>query len=329
MNRKLNLFRIILWTFITFFLITYFVKLISGEKVGFDFPQITWSDEGSIVGDYKQVCEKTDTIQGVNNIEVSLTSQEVNIINTDDENIKVIEYSTTELDEDKCVNLQKDGDKIKISVPRQDIIYIGFGGHKQKIDIYIPEKYTNKLSISHTSGKCNVDDLTLSELKLKMTSGKIVANNIKADYLYSKVTSGKIEIQGEFKDMEVEVTSGGFVANNIKVDDLNSKVTSGKIEVQGKCKDIKVDISSGKAEIECVKVPENLSVEVTSGKCELSLPENEGFNLKYKRTSGSIKSDFELDNFDSSNKSGLAKYKDGGNEWYVKVSSGTMELNEN
>lgn len=295
MNKKLNLFRIILWTFITFFLITYFVKLISGEKVGFDFPQITWSDEGSIVGDYKQVCEKIDNMDGINSIEVSLTSQEVNIINTDDENIKVVQYSTIELDEDKYVNLQKDGDKIKISVPNRNIIYIGnfgLGGQIQKFDIYIPDKYNNKLSIVHTSGKCNIDNLTLSELKLKNTSGKIEANNIKVDNLNSKVTSGKIEAQGEFKDIEVNVTSG-------------------------------------KAEIECVKVPENLSVEVTSGKCELSLPENEGFNLKYKKSSGSIKSDFELDDFDSSNKSGLAKYKAGGNEWYVKVTSGSVELNEN
>ena len=325
MNKKWSLFRMIIWAFIALFLIAYFFKLISGENLGFNIPIIT----GSLGGDYEVICEKTDNIQGINSIEVSLTSDEVNVINTSDENIKVVQYSRRELDEDKYVNLVRDGDKLKISVPRQGIIYFGFGESVQKFNIYIPEKYNNKLSISHTSGKCNVDNLTLSELKLKMTSGKIVANNIKADDLYSKLTSGQIEIQGEFKNMDVEISSGKIVANNIKVDNLKSKVTSGKIEVQGEFKDIEVGVSSGKAEIESVNLPENLSVEVTSGKCELSLPENEGFNLKYKRTSGSIKTDFELENFDSSNRSGLAKYKAGGNEWYVKVTSGSVEFDKN
>lgn len=88
--------------------------------------------------------------------------------------------------------------------------------------------------------------------------------------------------------------------------------------------------TSGKINLNNSILPDSLSVDITSGKVNVSIPENEGFNLDYKVTSGKFNTDFYIySNITGDHKRGNGKYKNGGNTFTVKVTSGNVNLNKN
>jgi len=108
-------------------------------------------------------------------------------------------------------------------------------------------------------------------------------------------------------------------------------MTSGKIDINGSAKNIELRTTSGDINLNNSILPSRLYVDVTSGDVKVSIPENDGFDVEYKVTSGDFKTDFDIYSKmnDGNRKNGVGKYKDGGDTFNFKITSGTIKLYKN
>ncbi|HBT64769.1 MAG TPA: hypothetical protein DEB10_08945, partial [Ruminococcaceae bacterium] len=162
-----------------------------------------------------------------------------------------------------------------------------------------------------TSGETDLNGIEASNIELKLTSGSLNASGLKAENISATMTSGNID------------------ASDIQAEDLAIKVTSGKAELSGAFTRIESGLTSGKIIIHSNIASESIESKITSGKTFITIPENDGFVLIVKKTSG----DIDCDDFDL--KTSLRKsndeytYKTGsasGRKYYAKMTSGDFKL---
>lgn len=262
-------------------------------------------------GDYTSVNEQTVSIDTISNINMNgFGSDSIYVYPTDSTDVKLIQSSTATLEDEDLISILKGEDTLNISRGRRQtkFWFFGINVRRQKIELFIPKNYANNLSTSISSGKLVLGDLTLNKLDVSLSSGLCELENLNA------------------KDLSLKLSSGTLSGVNIFSDNINTDISSGKLNVKGEFKNIDTQTSSGSTYVSSNTLPDSLKSHVSSGKTEISIPENDGFALNYKKSSGSINSDFSLTNFDKNNKSGSANYKNGGNTYTFSVSSGKINL---
>ncbi|MNP30500.1 hypothetical protein D3C76_1235740 [compost metagenome] len=218
-----------------------------------------------------------------------------------------MQSSTTTLKNEDLISISKEGNSLIFTKPNK-IRFFSVKIFSQKIDLYIPKDYSEDLSISMSSGKLSMDGLNFKNLDVYLSSGTCDLKNLTAE------------------NTELRLSSGTLNANAIKSNIMTTDISSGKLVVEGEFTNIDTQTSSGSTRISSKITPESLSSKVSSGKTDISIPDNDGFEVRYKRSSGSIVLDFPLSDFNKDNKSGVAKYKDGGNTYNLSVSSGKLTL---
>jgi len=150
-----------------------------------------------------------------------------------------------------------------------------------KREISIPRSFKGKVYVKFSSGNFEIAGIEAESLELRMTSGVVKAEALKSGVLLIDMTSGILDMSGAFSE-------------------INAKCTSGIMKIQAD------------------EAPSKMIFDITSGTASISIPENEGFTLSQSKTSGSLKCEFEVDEF--------GKYKNGSNQYAIKVTSGSAKL---
>lgn len=261
-------------------------------------------------GKYTSTNEQTASIDSISKIDLrNFGSELVTIYPTDSNEVKLLQSSTTTLKNEDLISISKEGNSLIFTKPNK-IRFFNMKIFPQKIDLYIPKDYSDDLSISMSSGKLSMDGLNFKNLDVYLSSGTCDLKNLTAE------------------NTELRLSSGTLNGKAIKSNIITTDISSGKLVVEGEFTNIDTQTSSGSTRISSKITPETLSSKVSSGKTDISIPDNNGFEVRYKRSSGSIVLDFPLSDFNKDNKSGVAKYKDGGNTYNLSVSSGKINLNK-
>ena len=118
--------------------------------------------------------------------------------------------------------------------------------------------------------------------------------------------SGDIDLEKgmEMASLTIQTTSGDLECPQIRCGSAVLETVSGD-----------VDISGGDLTLRLETMPRELNGTSVSGDTKLSLPDNDGFSLRYKLVSADIRSDFDLKTSLSA-KSGTAVYLSGGDRNY-------------
>lgn len=264
-------------------------------------------------GEYKVIFDQTMDISEINNLQVKGKSGTINIYKTAEPDIRVIQKGYEKTNEDQKVRISTSADTLYIEQGRSKIrfFYFGFGPEDMLIEIYLPEKEFNKISVECLSGKITSENLVCNDIYLKLSSGDIRINDITSENADLNVTSGNMYIEG------------------LNTTNLKAKTTSGKMDVTGELRNLELGLTSGTILVNSSIMPDNIDCRITSGKSVITIPENDGFDLECHKTSGSFNTDFDiLSNFNSdSDRNVMGKYKDGGSKVYFKITSGTIKLN--
>ncbi|MDR0978420.1 MAG: DUF4097 domain-containing protein [Lachnospiraceae bacterium] len=245
--------------------------------------------------------------QDIENIDIESTRLEIFKSETDE--FRIIERASKEINEDKKIVIETNNNTLKIKNPMNRIGFniLNMGTVQTKIELYIPEKIYNKVSLKTLSGGISLEELNCNNFDAKLTSGDVEIKDLQA------------------KDATFDLTSGSIKIDNIVANELMLLATSGQMKVKGKVENIlDINITSGTVDVETSVLTKEIESTQTSGKIKISIPENDGFKLKYNLTSGDIDSDFELDN--DIGKKGTARYKDGEKNIVVNMTSGTFSL---
>lgn len=162
-----------------------------------------------------------------------------------------------------------------------------------KLQVMVPKKQWQKITIETTSGDADIHDLTVDELLLQSRSGDLRLQQLVAQKVTIDNRSGDVQVEGvEAAILSAEVTSGDVNFKNVTATDLTSKSTSGtqnltKLTTEtGHLKTTSGDLKATHL------AGDSLSIETTSGTSELTLAEPHQ-KLSISSTSGDILVNYE------------------------------------
>ena len=274
------IFKIIVWSLVTVFLIGFLITIaVSGAGFG----GMPFSiDLSRIGGEVELVREQEFSADDIESLYLKWASASVYITPTDGDKIIVTEKASGNITEDELLQIsERDGTLFMEQGTQRRRFFVFNFGRRVVNEIRLPEKDYNKIITRLTSGKIEMNDLVFETVDAEMTSGLLDFRGLSSENIIIDITSGKAEISGSFSD-------------------INAKMTSGLLD------------------IETDTAPENLRVDLTSGKGIVTIPDNEGFIVGVNKTSGVFSTNFNLDEFN--------RYGTGDRQYSIKMTSGKVEL---
>lgn len=288
MDRKLKIVMIAIWSFIGIMLIGMLAFcIINNRGIGFHF---AFNEEGLMTKVQKQ---EAIPLNDCNRIILDSSSADVIISSSDDSNLKVVESSSSNLNEDEKFTFEKQGSTVLINDRHVHIMFNLFGSLNKKIELFIPKDYDKDLELESLSGDITVnDELKLNNLRFKESSGDIKLADAAA------------------KAYKIDSSSG-----DISIDSL-----SGSGEISS---------SSGDVRINYGDINEYTDIRAYSGDIKLFVPSGLSFEFDGDCSSGDINSDFDLNYKNENGNKATAKIGDGP---YKKISvrtlSGDININQ-
>ncbi|MDD4493928.1 MAG: DUF4097 family beta strand repeat-containing protein [Eubacteriales bacterium] len=287
---------------------------------------------GAARGDSSQLgfirnSSKTETLSpdSLKTLEISAGSANVVFHDTDGE--PYVEYSIRSKGlafGNSDLEISKFAERTTIKTPRFVTL---FGYYKCDIDIWCSKSLIKHIDLSLSSGSAKLNGYEFDTAEFGLSSGNLDIGDIEANTVKIKMSSGKAAVKGLKVDMvKCTLLSGSLTMTDITAEEAYIGTSSGSTELSGSIRNIDVSLSSGKMKIETDIMPSELNCTASSGRIEVAVPESaEGFTLDYKRSSGSIKTDFPLTG-DILGNSGTAQYGEGKNKVTARVSSGTISI---
>jgi hypothetical protein len=277
--------------------------------------------------------EKSEPVPAIKDIKIKTTSEDIKFITTDSNEVKAHfygYYSTSNQEYKPELVMNSENGVLTIEIKHKSVVMVSYTADL-KLDIYLPKTYANNLQISVSSSNVNIDELNLESFVYKATSGDIQAGTLNAKKAEIKATSGTAKISGKYDSFVFISTSGDFTSEGItakdatlrsnsgrieinatidslqmtstsgdlKADNLNAKSTrfttsSGSIKASGIPGNLEATSTSGDITVDYSKFNNDINIKTSSGRTELSLPEDSGFILKYSSSSGYAKCDFPI-----------------------------------
>ena len=210
-----------------------------------------------------------------------------------------------------------DTDKVSLSYTTGSS-RVSFSAELEGEDLVIKEKngsWFNIGSTLHSTLKLSLPEKQYKKVKLDLASGKIVSNNLVSAELGADLASGSMEL-GAFADaIDIDVASGKMILQNCSsetVQSVNIDTASGSVEMTGyRATNTKIDLASGSVQLNDISGNVNaslasgkvvlgyaewngdLSVDLASGKADITLPAGSGANVNFERLSGSMNLDLD------------------------------------
>lgn len=232
---------------------------------------------------------------GILGLDMNVVNGDITIHTWEEDDIQVIERSSRPLDEDRHASftLREDGVlAIEQGSTAAGVTIFGFGLVSSDFEVSLPRRLWQTLSLHSVSGDVILED-PLEATSLQITS-----------------ISGDVDL-GEgahFGAVTLKVTSGDIEARCLTSPALSLQTASGDID------------------LDLLVLPESLELKSASGDIDLTLPENDGFAIAYRMTSGDFDSDFELLT-SMSRRSGTATYRSAQTPLYhITTTSGDIDL---
>lgn len=222
---------------------------------------------------------KTFEAQEINKIYIDIVSTDINIISTNEKEIRVHFYgevSTNKKMELPSLVAYQSGDELRIEIIQPKTILIGISIWRTKLDIYIPEDSIEVLRVDTISSDTSVNNLKVDKFDLGTVSGDFKGESLFAGNIKLNSTSGDISLKDYTGDAEINAVSGDVVLEDgSQNDNIEVVIVSGDVYV-------KQEDSS------------NMNIRTTSGDIGISFSEDAQFYLKAKTVSGDIENRFPI-----------------------------------
>lgn len=246
-----------------------------------------------------QVQYETEFDQGdIKNVDISLISQDVNILLSKDEKFHVKVY-----DNDKNIKaIVEDGTLIVKNdlKPKVCLFCITLNS---RVELYVPQTYVDNFKIKTVSGDIEVSKFANSSFDLKSTSGDIELDSVYK--VSATTTSGEFDLK-EANEVDIKTTSGditiGSVGNasivslsgDVEIDSCTIKkikTTSGDVVIKGETRAIGiVDVTTKSGNVIFKQIIDSyVSYNTKSGTVRINDIDRKSDNeIKIKTTSGDI-----------------------------------------
>jgi lia operon protein LiaG len=265
------------------------------------------NDQTSLFAKENKSGDSVKVTDDIEMIELLLESGETEIIPTDNNELKV------EIDGKGKLTLKDKGDTIEVAVQHKWYQWIAFN-RKSDVTVYLPKEYERNMALELGSGEVVFDGGSQSE-------------PMQLDELAVKMGSGDMELAHfETNVFRHNGSSGDFTLNHLKTKDGKVNLSSGDVEISNYEGPLSGDVSSGDLSVMMKKMAGDIELDVSSGDVKLNLPDDAGFTLDGRVSSGDVSTNFSLT--DRKEEDGDLSGTAGSGEYQVKasVSSGSVDI---
>ncbi len=226
--------------------------------------------------------EKID-ITDIKKINLEFKASDVNVFFTEDSEIRVIQYSYKDLEDNKLFEVDKTSSSVTINErnkPRFYLFYMGFM-EKSVYDVYIPKEYKESLAVKVVSGDIEVNEsLKFEDLTISSTSGDIKMGDVEAKSIQIESISGDIKLQHLIdEDLRLKTVSGDIKVESAK-GKVEAKTTSGTIEIKEIDGYVELTSVSGDVKSDDFKVTGDSRVKTTSGNVRMYLNQESNCEIR-------------------------------------------------
>ena len=164
---------------------------------------------------------------------------------------------------------------------------------KYTLNVYLPRKQFKSLEVCTASGGAQIGDVRAESFVLNTASGEI---NVSGDFADVKIKSASGDVKfantadAPAKSLKIGSASGNVEAD-CRAESFSISGVSGKIIYNNACGKGAVSMTSGNIDVNYAEWTDDLSINVVSGKANVTLPEGSGAELSFNGVSGSLKTD--------------------------------------
>jgi len=272
-----------------------------------------------------EIREKTITSVGVvvNSIRIR-----INVLPGDRDDVVVNlqgEASTNRKRDTPQFEIEKSGRTLRITLDRgRGVRFLVIRKGDLTLDVQIPKKYKEALSIDVSSARVDVGSFKLSDLLAHGSSGNLTLQGIQAESIDIKASSGDVEISSaEAEKLYMHPSSGKIEAGKLTADTAEIDASSGDIRIEALTGNGTVRTSSGSIRI--VESKGSLDVKASSG--DIRFRGAEG-SYQVDSSSGDVEFDFNGSDGDITvdSSSGKITVKELDGHAVLKSTSGDIEV---
>jgi len=253
------------------------------------------------------------SLEDIENISLNLKSSDVEFFESDNNELKVIQYGNSNATEFTGTVNNK---SIKIIDSRNSFMFFNFG-HNSRYEVYLPKNYSGNLVVETISGEISLNNfvLNLKAMEIKSVSGDIRLNSkFTANETNVKTVSGEIIINQINSDkVALETTSGDIEIDSIISNNLNISTVSGEVTLDSISNMVKINTTSGDVTVKNLTITDDSKISTISGEIEIGMNEDSDCRIKTDTVSG------DTDIRDNN-------YKDGQYEFKLSTTSGDIEI---
>ncbi len=340
-HKKIIKMKLITWIVLAVFLIFILVLSILYKsraytyKFNSSFSSGQFSFDLGTSQDMKVLQEYKVSVKDIAKINVDLSSEDINIFESEDQNIYVVEKSNLDLKKDQLCKIRQDNHQLNINKPITNIGTNFFALRKDiQLDIYLPSNYEGDILLETKSGDLTILsklDLKDNVLEVYHASGDIeIENEIRAGKVIFDVKSGDIDVLKEINTKEISMISksGNITLDNVVASESYSiEASSGNISMMSLIGKGKIGAKSGNVSITIEDIKGDIYCETMSGNIDLGIDKNINCELYAHCKSGDINSDIPVQY--SGNNKNEATAKLGAMSNYkidIKATSGNIHL---
>lgn len=227
------------------------------------------------------------SIENIENLEISLISADAYIYTTDEQEIRVVQYSNKELKQDRLYESHLSNQTLSIEGERSKIHFGFFINPSMIYEIFIPKEYSKNINIKTVSGDIMVEDnISNQNLTLKSTSGDIKSTNTLTSTIDIQTVSGDVDLEDVVGTTSIKTTSGDVKASNLE-GDINIHTVSGDIRISSLIGGTNIETTSGDIKMNRFELQNASKMKTVSGEVDLTL-ENTNCEVRTKTTSGDV-----------------------------------------
>lgn len=170
--------------------------------------------------------------------------------------------------------------------------FFGRGLSSASVTLYLPRRHWEFLRVSTVSGDVRVEgDNEVGLLAVKTTSGELEGGLPRCGQLDFTSVSGDLNWKGDVQALRAKTTSGDVRLSGY-LGETEFSTISGDIDLTGAVTALWYVSISGDIDVRSSVQPERLDVTSRSGDCDIYLPANSTFTVRFRTASGDLTSDF-------------------------------------
>lgn len=180
----------------------------------------------------------------------------------------------------------------KLIIKENIFTFLYFGGNRNTLEIILPEKDYNDVSVANVSGNLEIDGLICKDFDSVLTSGN-ADYSIFGETIRLNTVSGSSEVRNctdrEAKTVSLDNVSGTHTISGFMAEKITINTTSGDVTAEGVSGNVKVNSVSGRVNLGYARWDGDLKIDMVSGDCDVTLPEKSGVDIDFDRVSGDLR----------------------------------------